>query len=1245
MTKYDVPLGDKKNNPVWMLLEHIKPGSNVLEFGCANGRMTKIMHEQLSCSVSIVEYDEAAIRDAAVYAEQAVCGDIMAFEWLEAFAGKQYDHIVFADVLEHLPQPEKVISACLQLLKDDGSFLISLPNIAHNDILNRLWQDEFHYTETGLLDNTHVKFWSYKALAPFFEECGLRIVWEDAVVKESNTTEQYVSGNTYLPELNSRPLGNVYEFVLKAVRRDYAEENRLEKQSMVALRSTAFHSRIYMDKGNGFVYDEPLVVFHDCNTGSLCLEIAVPGDAVQLRIDPIDNACCLLEGVSITDEAGRDLQYLLGNGFRAEDVCVFGHTDPQIYIPLSQGQTGTVYVRARKITFDKEKIVDELCRLLQDGPDANPAEIHQQLASPLLQGVYEKRKGNQAFYAWNAVLDRLSSIENAQKQEAAQLEAYAQKTQALAEKLQEQKQEFADLNFMSQNVQRTTNDMLYVMQHSPWYQRALRRAEQPTAMYRLARALRSHGFFGTGRKVIKKIIQKIYKFSRRHKCLKALLKRVKKLSRKLFPKWEDSVDSVLYEAKLQMNQQAVAGSAASGSALYWSGEKPVPFTEMPLVSVIVPNYNHSAYLADRLESIYNQTYPNFEVILLDDRSTDNSREILMEYANRYPEKTIVDFNEVNGGKVFKQWNKGIDHARGELIWIAESDDWCELDFLEKMVPQFQYQSVMLAFCNSIFMQDGQKIWSLGEYLSDIPGICFDKPFMMSAHTAVNTAFAIKNIVPNVSSAMFRNVGQIPAEITDIWQNIKLCGDWLFYLHTIKGGTISYTNATTNYYRIHKNSTSLKIQRSPEYYGEQEQISRYIVEHFDVDRAVFEKVLYNLEQHYQAVNETEDVTVVRENYRLDRIAEAAGKRQPSVLMCCFSLQMGGGETYPLFLANEMKRQGVCVSVLNFDMDGYSQEVRNMLAADIPLITLEDTDQLGILLQQTGAQIVHSHHASVDNMVSEWIRGMCLPCAQVVSLHGMYETMNTQNCEYVFRNLLQTCGQFVYTADKNLTRIKELHYADKFPLVKVGNALPVTQICPIDRSELGIAQEDFVLCLVSRAIPEKGWQQAVDAVIRANKISDRKIHLLLIGEGPMKEKLAKVNDPCIHVVGQKPNIRDYFAMADMGFLPSVFRGESFPLVVIDSLLSGKPVLASDIGEIRNMLVDENQEVAGALFALKDWDIDIPALAEEIAQIAQKDEWYRSMAARVPGAAEKFDISRIVDTYLKIYDRVIASKETVK
>jgi len=128
---------------------------------------------------------------------------------------------------------------------------------------------------------------------------------------------------------------------------------------------------------------------------------------------------------------------------------------------------------------------------------------------------------------------------------------------------------------------------------------------------------------------------------------------------------------------------------------------------MPKVSVIVPNYNHSNYLNQRIDSIINQTYEDFELIILDDCSTDDSREVIDQYREHSKVSNIV-FNKVNSGTTFKQWQKGIELAKGEYIWIAESDDWCEPNLLKTLMNGFADNSqCVIAYCQTYVITDNK----------------------------------------------------------------------------------------------------------------------------------------------------------------------------------------------------------------------------------------------------------------------------------------------------------------------------------------------------------------------------------------------------------------------------------------------------------------------------------------------------------------------------------------------------------
>lgn len=131
----------------------------------------------------------------------------------------------------------------------------------------------------------------------------------------------------------------------------------------------------------------------------------------------------------------------------------------------------------------------------------------------------------------------------------------------------------------------------------------------------------------------------------------------------------------------------------------------------PLITVVIPNYNHGRFLKRRLDSVLQQTFQDFEVIILDDASTDNSRELIEQYRH-HPKVRRVEFNTVNTGRPIKQWLKGIALAETEWIWIAESDDYCDVRFLEALQPALADPETVLAYHEvEIVREDGTLVWS------------------------------------------------------------------------------------------------------------------------------------------------------------------------------------------------------------------------------------------------------------------------------------------------------------------------------------------------------------------------------------------------------------------------------------------------------------------------------------------------------------------------------------------------------
>ena len=224
MGKYDFEINEINPNTVHgMILSQIKPGSRILECGCATGYMTKYMKEKLNCTVDIIDIDSESVEKASVYASDAKCYDLDDSYWFIYFYNKRdkYDYILFADVLEHLRNPMDVLKDASRLLKDGGKIIISIPNICHNDILVRMFYDHFNYSSLGLLDNTHIHFWGGNDLSAFIEQVGMKLTNVQALGIPTQHTEQRYPGDidpTLLELLKKRPFGEVYQYVLTCER-------------------------------------------------------------------------------------------------------------------------------------------------------------------------------------------------------------------------------------------------------------------------------------------------------------------------------------------------------------------------------------------------------------------------------------------------------------------------------------------------------------------------------------------------------------------------------------------------------------------------------------------------------------------------------------------------------------------------------------------------------------------------------------------------------------------------------------------------------------------------------------------------------------------------------------------------------------------------------------------------------------------------------------------------------------------
>jgi glycosyltransferase involved in cell wall biosynthesis len=259
------------------------------------------------------------------------------------------------------------------------------------------------------------------------------------------------------------------------------------------------------------------------------------------------------------------------------------------------------------------------------------------------------------------------------------------------------------------------------------------------------------------------------------------------------------------------------------------------------------------------------------------------------------------------------------------------------------------------------------------------------------------------------------------------------------------------------------------------------------------------------------------------------------------------------------------------------------------------------------------------------------------AHVASLHGMIEHGEAFGATAEqLREADRRVTTWVYTAEKNLAPFKEagLYEAESPRFVKIPNGMQPPKIVPVPRSDMAIPDEAFVLCCVSRAIPDKGWAETMEVVARARVMSGCDIHLVLVGNGPVYEEHCRSGvSPFVHLAGFSDNSVGHYAAADMGIMLTKFKSESFPLTVVDCLFAGKPFIASDVGDIRNMLTTP-QGVAGGLVELVDWAIPIDESARLVAAFATDRELYEGAAAHVREAAARFRMDTVAEHYIDLF-----------
>ena len=239
--------------------------------------------------------------------------------------------------------------------------------------------------------------------------------------------------------------------------------------------------------------------------------------------------------------------------------------------------------------------------------------------------------------------------------------------------------------------------------------------------------------------------------------------------------------------------------------------------DLKKVSVVVPNYNYAHTLEERLVTIWDQDYPIFETIILDDKSTDNSLEVIDRLSKKYKRTIRLFVNEENSGTPFAQWKKGVEKARGEFVWIAEADDLSKPSFLSELLPFFETPEVGMAYAQS------EQIDEKGNFLApdylyytdELDRKKWRQDYIQDGIKEIEEALSIKNTILNVSAVLWRKdrLADILFKEYENIRSFKVAGDWYLYIKFLKNSKISFLAQPLNIHRRHVKSATHELEEN------------------------------------------------------------------------------------------------------------------------------------------------------------------------------------------------------------------------------------------------------------------------------------------------------------------------------------------------------------------------------------------------------------------------------------------------
>lgn len=265
------------------------------------------------------------------------------------------------------------------------------------------------------------------------------------------------------------------------------------------------------------------------------------------------------------------------------------------------------------------------------------------------------------------------------------------------------------------------------------------------------------------------------------------------------------------------------------------------------LSVAVPNYNYARFMYQRIYSILSQNYKIYELIILDDKSSDDSKKVIDELVSKIKEyvNVRVIYNKENSGSAFKQWRKGFEEAKGDYVWIAEADDYCESNLIKNLIkPIKKDNDIRISYADTAFTDaEGNVImYTIKPEIDILKTGHWDGNYVNDGLDEIKNYSFLNNTIANVSSCIIKK-----DDYSDIFEEAgkyKQAGDWIFYVYVIAKGKVAYFDKAINYYRVHGNNVTSQTKKQAHF----DELVR-IHKSFDKDFKLGKKQKEEIEKRY------------------------------------------------------------------------------------------------------------------------------------------------------------------------------------------------------------------------------------------------------------------------------------------------------------------------------------------------------------------------------------------------------------